>query len=60
MAEAKEQTHLMETVRAATTLKLLGREAERESAWRNLHARDTNASISVGKFQISQSSSRTS
>ena len=38
MAEAKEQTHLMESVRAATTLKLMGREAERESTWRNLHA----------------------
>ncbi len=54
-AEAREQTHLMESVRAATTLKLMGREAERESAWRNLHAESTNASISVGKFQISQS-----
>ena len=40
LAEAKEQTHLMETVRAATTLKLMGREAERESAWRNLLCRD--------------------
>jgi ATP-binding cassette subfamily B protein RaxB len=54
MAEAKEQTHLMETVRAATTLKLMGRETEREGTWRNLHADTTNASISVGKFQLSQ------
>lgn len=54
LAEAKEQTHLMETVRAATTLKLLGREAVRESGWRNLHAESTNASISVGKLQLSQ------
>jgi ATP-binding cassette subfamily B protein RaxB len=54
LAEAKEQTHLIETVRAATTLKLLGREAVREGAWRNLHAETTNASIAVGKFQISQ------
>ena len=43
----------METVRAATTIKLMGREAERESAWRNLHAEVTNAGISVGKYQIS-------
>ena len=55
LAEAKEQTHLMETVRAATTIKLMGREAERESAWRNLHAEVTNAGISVGKYQITQS-----
>ena len=54
LARAKEQSHLMETVRAATTVKLLGREGERESAWRNLYADVTNAGISVGKFQISQ------
>jgi ATP-binding cassette subfamily B protein RaxB len=54
LADAKEQTHLMETVRAATTLKLLGREAVRESGWRNLHAETTNASIGVGKYQLSQ------
>lgn len=54
LAEAKEQTHLMETVRAATTLKLLGREAVREGAWRNMHAETTNAKITLGKFQISQ------
>jgi ATP-binding cassette subfamily B protein RaxB len=54
IAEAKEQTHLIESVRAATTLKLLGREAVREAAWRNLRAESTNASVSVGKFQLSQ------
>lgn len=53
LADAKEQTHLMETVRAATTLKLLGRETVREGGWRNLHAETTNASIGVAKFQIS-------
>ncbi|MGD9803542.1 MAG: peptidase domain-containing ABC transporter [Hyphomicrobiaceae bacterium] len=54
LAEAKEHTHLMESVRAATTLKLLGRESVRESDWRNLHADTTNASIAVGKLSISQ------
>jgi ATP-binding cassette subfamily B protein RaxB len=54
LAEAKEQTHLIETVRAATTLKLLGREAVREGAWRNMHAETTNANMSVSRFQISQ------
>src|SRR5712692_9141056 len=52
LARAKEQSHLMETVRAATTVKLMGREAERESAWRNLYADVTNAGVSVGKYQI--------
>lgn len=50
---AREQSHIMETVRAATTIKIMGREAERESSWRNLFANAVNASVSVGKFQIS-------
>jgi ATP-binding cassette, subfamily B, bacterial CvaB/MchF/RaxB len=53
LSRAKEQTHLLETVRAATTIKLMGREAERESVWRNYYAEVTNAGISVGKYQIS-------
>jgi ATP-binding cassette subfamily B protein RaxB len=52
-AHAKEQSHLMETVRASTTIKLMGREVERESAWRNLYAEVTNAGVSVAKYQIS-------
>lgn len=51
-ASAKERTHLMESVRASTTIKLMGREAEREGAWRNLYADTINASFSVGKYQI--------
>lgn len=51
--QAREQSHIMETVRAATTIKIMGREAERESAWRNLYANVTNASVSVGKYNIS-------
>ncbi|MNS01959.1 Toxin RTX-I translocation ATP-binding protein [compost metagenome] len=50
---AREQSHLMESVRAATTIKVMGREAERESAWRNLFANAINASVSVGKYEIS-------
>lgn len=53
LQHAREQSHLMETVRAATTIKIMGRETERESAWRNLYANAVNASVSVGKFQIS-------
>jgi ATP-binding cassette subfamily B protein RaxB len=53
LARAKEQSHLIETVRAATIIKLMGREAERESSWRNLYAEVTNAGISVGKYQLS-------
>ena len=53
LTSAREQSHMMETVRAATTIKIMGREAERESTWRNLYAGVINASVSVGKFQIS-------
>ncbi|MFM8940414.1 MAG: peptidase domain-containing ABC transporter, partial [Phenylobacterium sp.] len=50
---AREQSHIMETVRAATTIKVMGREAEREGAWRNLFASVINTSVSVGRLQIS-------
>ncbi|WP_288142425.1 peptidase domain-containing ABC transporter [Mesorhizobium sp.] len=52
VASAKEQSHLMETVRAATTIKIMGGETERESSWRNRYASVINASVSVGKFEI--------
>lgn len=52
---AREQSHIMETVRAATTIKVMGREVERESAWRNLYANAVNADITVAKLQISMS-----
>jgi len=52
IASAKERSHLMETVRAAATIKLMGREVEREGAWRNHYANTINASVSVGKFNI--------
>jgi ATP-binding cassette subfamily B protein RaxB len=55
VASAKEQSHVMETVRAATVLKLFGREVEREGAWRNLYSRVINSQTSVAKFQINAS-----
>ena len=52
VASAKERTHLIESVKASTVVKLMGREAEREGHWRNLHADVTNAAFSVGKLSI--------
>ncbi|WP_029908191.1 peptidase domain-containing ABC transporter [Caulobacter sp. UNC358MFTsu5.1] len=52
IASAKERSHLMETVRAAVTIKLMGREIEREAAWRNRYASTINTSVSVAKFNI--------
>ena len=56
---AREQSHIMETVRAASVIKIMGRESERENAWRNLYANVINAAMSVGKFTISLSASQT-
>lgn len=56
LERAREQSHLMETVRAAVTIKIMGREAQRESSWRNLYANAVNASVSASKLQISLSS----
>lgn len=55
VAKAKESTIIMESVRAATTIKLLGREAEREGTWRNAYASVINTGFRVGKLQIGQS-----
>lgn len=52
VASAKAHTHLIESVRASTVVKLMGREAEREGIWRNLYADVTNASFAVGKLSI--------
>ena len=52
IASAKEQSHMVESVRAAMTIKLMGRESLRESAWRNLFADVTNAGFSVSKYRI--------
>jgi ATP-binding cassette, subfamily B, bacterial CvaB/MchF/RaxB len=54
VAKAKENSYLMESVRGAVTIKLLGREAEREAGWRDAYASVINAGFRTGKLQISQ------
>jgi ATP-binding cassette subfamily B protein RaxB len=49
---AKENTHFLETVRAMTTLKLFGREAERRAAWQNLKVDVNNRDIRTQKLTI--------
>jgi ATP-binding cassette subfamily B protein RaxB len=51
VASGKEQSYLMETVRAANTIKILGREAQRESSWRNLYASVINSTVSAARTQ---------
>jgi ATP-binding cassette subfamily B protein RaxB len=54
LARAVENTHVIETIRAATTLKLFGREAEREGHWRNLYAGALSANLKYGRLTIAQ------
>jgi len=53
-ARALENTHVIESIRANTTVKLFGREAQREAAWRNLYTDFINANVEFGKFTIWQ------
>lgn len=52
IASAIEQSYLIETVRASTTIKLMAGESEREASWRNLWADVANAGFAVGKYSI--------
>ena len=53
VAAAKAHSHLIESLRASTVIKLTGREAEREGIWRNRYADVMNASFAAGKLSIS-------
>ncbi len=53
-AEAEEKTHLIESIRANTMVKLFGRELQRETAWRNLYSLFINANIAYGRWMIGQ------
>ena len=52
VALASEQTHLMETVRGMSTIRLMGGEIEREGKWRNRYASVINSSVRMGRFEI--------
>lgn len=52
---ATERSHIMESIRAATTVKIMGGEAEREGRWRNLFTETINASLQLGRAQIASS-----
>ena len=53
-AKALENSHVIESVRANMTVKLFGREAEREAAWRNLYTDFINANVSYGKWVVAR------
>lgn len=58
-ASAREQTHLMETVRAAATIKVAGREAEREADWRGLYAKFATSLMDLAKLRIGVAGAQT-
>jgi len=53
LAQAKENSNFMETVRGIQTIKLFGSEAKREGLWQNYFIEATNQSIRLGVFNIS-------
>lgn len=58
-ARAIESTHVIESIRASTALKLFGREAAREAQWSNLYTDFVNANVSYGKWLIGRDFTRT-
>jgi len=52
VADAKENTKFLESLRAMQTIKVAGIENERESLWRNLAADSLNAQIRMGNINI--------
>ena len=53
-AKALENSHVVESIRAITTVKMFGREAEREAAWRNLYTDFINANVGYGKWVVAR------
>lgn len=52
VALATEQSHLIETMRAMPTIKLMGGENEREGKWGNRYAGVINGSVRMGRYEI--------
>ena len=52
VADAKEQTRFLETLRAIQTIKVCGGEGNREGVWQNLYAAKLNTAIRTSRVQI--------
>jgi ATP-binding cassette subfamily B protein RaxB len=53
ISSAVERSNILESIRAATTIKLMGQESLRVGMWKNLYVNYINSSISVGNYRIS-------
>lgn len=52
VAAANEQSNFMETVRGMQSIKLFGKEVDRQTLWQNRYADVINTGIRLGKFRI--------
>ncbi len=52
IAGAKENTNFMETIRATQSIKIFGKENQRQMLWQNRNAEKLNAGIRMGKLKI--------
>lgn len=59
VAQAEAQTYLIESIRASKTVKLYGREAQREIVWRNHFGQVVNASLGAGRVEVGTQFART-
>lgn len=53
---AKESTNFIETIRATQSIKIFGKEAQRQILWQNRYADKINVGIRLGKLKIAFSS----
>ena len=58
-SRALENSHVIESIRASTTVKLFGREAEREASWSNLFTDFINAEVGHQRWQVAQTFAQT-
>ena len=52
ITEALTDSHVIESIRASTTIKLFSAQNQRLAIWRNLYADTINANVSYGKYEI--------
>ncbi len=52
VADAKQNSNFMETVRGVQSIKLFGNESQRQTVWHNYYADAMNTGIRIGKLNI--------
>ncbi len=53
MAQAKQNSNFMETIRGMQTIKLFGHETQRQMQWNNHYVDELNTGIKIGQLHIS-------